>query len=116
MATRQSTSRGRPRRNPAARPQSKAVLSARTPGRDAVATEELARFPEYLRGLIVTLQRIMDVVIVSVAALQHQNADLDSEVARVLRSYAGNKLYLEIESATKLLRELERSGRARAKP
>ncbi|MGH7427858.1 MAG: hypothetical protein ACREJ4_05820 [Candidatus Methylomirabilaceae bacterium] len=48
----------------------------------------------------------MSVVIVAVEALIAQNADSDSDVARVLRSYAGNKLDIEIDSIESLLRRL----------
>jgi len=109
MAARESTSSSQPDRNSAA--QAPSSPTPQLSGAPAADGSELAMLPEYLRGLIRNLQRIMSVVIVSVAALEHQNADVDSDVAHVLRSYAGNKLYGEIESAGKLLKALERASR-----
>jgi hypothetical protein len=80
------------------------------PALDAAAKEH-ERLLDSFRLHILHLERIMDVVEVSVMALFHQHADQDVEVARVLRSYASNKLCLEIEAANKLLKSLKRGSR-----
>ena len=84
-----------------------------TPGNPAldVAAREHERLVDSFRIHILHLERIMDVVEVSVLALFHQHADQDVEVARVLRAYASNKLCLEIEAANKLLKSLKRVPR-----
>lgn len=64
---------------------------------------------EFLRDLIRSLNRIMSVVIVATHALEHQNADSDANVADILRTYAGNKLYIEIENAEAVLAKLDRA-------
>ncbi|MGH8311409.1 MAG: hypothetical protein ACRETX_16650, partial [Steroidobacteraceae bacterium] len=120
MAARQSMSRRRRARNRRARPTSsapaKSASAARQTKEDSVkpadGTEPLR---EYLRDLARNLHRIMSVVIVAVEALEGQNCDCDAHVAQILRSYAGNKLDIEIEASQKLLANLERGSRAAAK-
>ena len=111
MAAPESTTPAVPGLNPSAGPGAGIEPGRPVAGAGSIVAEERARLRDYLRGYIVNLERIMDVVIVSVAALQSQNADIDCEIARVLRSYAGNKLCGEIESAGKLLKALERASR-----
>ena len=104
MATPESTVPGGPSPSPG---------SGGTPGNPApdAAAKEHERLLDAFRTHILHLERIMDVVEVSVMALFHQHADQDVEVARVLRSYASNKLCLEIEAANKLLKSLKRGPR-----
>ena len=56
----------------------------------------------------------MAVVQVCVAALRHQNADCDAEVAHVLQRHAGDRLDIEIEQLDALIRRMERAAEARA--
>ncbi len=77
-------------------------------------TKERDRLLDFLHWHRLNLKLIMDVVYVSVMALQQQGADSDVEVAHVLQRHAGDKLCVEIEKVDKLLKPLKRVPRGTA--
>ena len=74
--------------------------------------KERDRLLDFLHWHRLNLKLIMDVVYVSVTALQHQGADSDVEVAHVLQRHAGDKLCVEIEKVDKLLKPFGTRPRA----
>lgn len=116
MAARQSTSKRASRRDRrrSQAPQGSTRRMQPQPGRRADRPEASSSDSqrEFLRDLIRGLNRIMSVVIVATQALEHQNADSDANVADILRTYAGNKLYIEIENAETVLARLDRAAHA----
>ena len=58
---------------------------------------------EQLRGLHVHLQVAYAGVVVAAAALHHQNADRDEEIARVLEYCVGDRLAEQIERTANLV-------------
>jgi len=78
--------------------------SARSPDRHAAP--DMAGLREHLEGLERGLNLVMAVVIVAVEALKSTNVDHEPEVAKVLRRYAGDRLYVHIETIQTLLRRL----------
>ena len=81
--------------------------------RAAASDSEHHRAVERLRGLALRLRLVMAVVQVCVAALRHQNADCDAEVAHVLQRHAGDRLDIEIEQLDALIRRMERAAELR---
>lgn len=116
MAARQSTSKRASRRDRhrSKAPQGPTRRAQPQPGRRADRPEADPAHSqcEFLRDLIRSLNRIMSVVIVATHALEHQNADSDANIADILRTYAGNKLYIEIENAETVLAKLDRPAHA----
>lgn len=68
---------------------------------------------ERLQGLSRRLKLMMAVIHVCFAALRHQNADSDSEIAEVLQRHVGDRLSVEIEQLAGLVRRLSRVSRPR---
>jgi hypothetical protein len=66
-----------------------------------VAIEQLVG--ERLRGLHVQLQVVHAGVVVAAAALHHQNAERDEEIARVLEYCVGDRLFNQIERTAELI-------------
>jgi Spy/CpxP family protein refolding chaperone len=62
-----------------------------------------------LTELIRSLEQIEAVVNVATAALEHQNADRDEDVARVLQRNVGDRISAEIEKTAALLASLPRA-------
>jgi len=60
-----------------------------------------------LRGLHVHLQVAHAGVVVAAAALHHQNADRDEEIARVLEYCVGDRLAEQIERTAELVASLQ---------
>jgi hypothetical protein len=62
----------------------------------------LRRMQTHLSELTVNLEVIRSAVAVSVAALRHQNCELDEDVASVLQRSVSDRLQDEIDKATQL--------------
>jgi hypothetical protein len=69
-----------------------------------------SRTLERLEDLLRRLRLIMAVVYTSAAALRHQNADSDAEIASVLERHAADRLSVEIEQLESLIRRLRRDA------
>jgi len=65
---------------------------------------------ERLEDLLRRLRLIMAVVHTAAAALRHQNADSDAEIASVLERHAGDRLSVEIEQLEALILRLRRDA------
>ncbi len=78
------------------------LRSSRPPGRPVRA---------HLEEIVSQLRELKSAVAVAVAALRAQNADLDEDVARLLRQTVGDKLQDQIEHLEALLRGLEPPAR-----
>jgi len=59
-----------------------------------------------LQGVLSGLREVQSAIAVAVAALSAQNADLDADVARLLRRTVGDKLEDQIERLDAVLRQL----------
>jgi hypothetical protein len=61
----------------------------------------------HLSELTLNLEAIRSAVAVSVAALRHQNCEIDEDVARVLQRSVSDKLQDEIDKAAQLVGSFE---------
>lgn len=71
------------------------------------ALEQLVR--DGLRGLHVHLQVAYAGIVVAAAALHHQNAERDEEIARVLEYCVGDRLSAQIERTAELIASFQRT-------
>ena len=65
-------------------------------------TPPVTQLQAHLSDLTVNLEVIRSAVAVSVAALRHQNCEIDEDVASVLQRSVSDKLQDEIDKATQL--------------
>ncbi|HEX7080482.1 MAG TPA: hypothetical protein VF329_05670 [Gammaproteobacteria bacterium] len=75
-------------------------------GKDSVALVQLVR--DRLRPLHRHLQLVHAEIVVTTAALERQNVDVDRDVARVLKHCVGARLHGQIEGAAEVIASLER--------
>lgn len=80
-------------------------------GHESHAERERQHAIERLQDLSRRLKLMMAVIHVCFAALRHQNADSDSEIADVLQRHVGDRLSVEIEQLAGLVRRLSRVSR-----
>jgi hypothetical protein len=99
MAALDSTSKARKGRNRASR----GCAGRSKPRGPIFPPVERSVFREGLIKHIGTVRDAMYVVIVCCAACREQNADMDMEIASVLRLYGGNKLSKAVQEAGMLL-------------
>lgn len=62
---------------------------------------------ERLKRIHLQLQIVQAGIVVAVAALRHQHAESDEEIARVLRYCVGERLYAQIERTAELIASLQ---------
>src|SRR5690606_39683316 len=72
--------------------------------------------PRYLRDHVRRLRAILPVISVSIMALRHQNAELDSDIANVLSEHACHALDFEIENFASILAALHCRTRRKEGP
>ncbi len=82
---------------PARRPKAQGKANAPPTPSDEQVFDQMS---DRIRGL----NLVMSAIVVSVAALRHQNADSDEDIASVLQRTAGDRLDIEIENIAELSR------------